>query len=69
MKTHYKTVSITEDDYLEACDSNAGWCRACEEFTHDFCEPDAREYECPACGARTCYGAGESLLMEYITIE
>jgi len=40
-----------------------GWCTTCEEWTHDYCEPDAREYKCPACRNKTCYGAEELLIM------
>lgn len=68
MKTK-QTPAISEDEYLEACDSNSGWCTECEEFTGDFAEPDAREYECPACGEKTVFGAEQALLEDKITIE
>jgi len=64
-----KTTTISEDDYLEACDSNSGWCTECEEWTGDFAEPDARNYECPACEQKTVFGAEEALLQGMITIE
>lgn len=62
-------ISISEDDYLEACDSNSGWCTTCQEFTGDFAEPDARKYLCEQCQQRTVYGAEEALLQQFITIE
>jgi DNA-directed RNA polymerase subunit RPC12/RpoP len=50
-------------DIEEAMSSYSGWCTECQKFTHDSCEPDAREYECPDCGQRTVFGAEEALLM------
>ncbi len=41
---------------------NPGFCLACGEET-DGCEPDARKYECPSCGAMEVYGAEECLMM------
>ena len=41
---------------------NPGFCKACGN-EQDGCEPDAREYECEACGEPEVYGAAE-LLME-----
>lgn len=40
---------------------NPGFCAACGEDA-DGCEPDAREYECEACGEMCVYGADELLL-------
>jgi hypothetical protein len=42
-------------------DDNIGFCVACGEEA-DSCEPDAREYECEACGAYAVYGAEELML-------
>ena len=41
---------------------NPGFCISCG-YKQDGCEPDAREYECEACGEPKVYGAAE-LLME-----
>lgn len=41
---------------------NPGFCNACGEEAF-ACEPDARGYECEACGERAVYGA-EELLFE-----
>lgn len=54
MKLHPK---ITEERVLEAVQryhrslDNPGFCIACGEEA-EGCEPDAREYECEACGER-----------------
>jgi len=42
-------------------DEYAGFCIACGEY-HDGCEPDARGYECDACGAMKVYGAEEIMI-------
>jgi hypothetical protein len=65
MKLH---PSITINRIEEAVErrmssiDNPGFCIACGEDA-DGCEPDAREYECEACGENAVYGADE-LLME-----
>jgi hypothetical protein len=41
---------------------NPGFCINCGEEA-DGCEPDARRYECEACGAKAVYGASELLMM------
>lgn len=41
---------------------NPGFCLICG-CEADGCEPDARNYECEACGAEQVFGA-EELLME-----
>lgn len=43
---------------------NPGFCLACGNEA-DGCEPDAREYECQACGEPKVYGADE-ILMEIL---
>lgn len=42
--------------------SNPGICLACGEDADD-CEPDARNYECEACGENKVFGAEEILVM------
>ena len=60
--------SITQSRVTEAVEShmrsldNPGFCLLCGEDA-DGCEPDARKYECEACGERGVYGADEVLLM------
>ena len=64
MKVH---SSITTDRLLDAverretCLDNPGFCTACGE-EQDGCEPDARKYECEACGKKAVYGAEEILI-------
>ena len=48
-------------DAIEA-DDFIGICGACGN-EQGGCEPDAREYECEACGELEVYGAEECLLM------
>jgi Zn finger protein HypA/HybF involved in hydrogenase expression len=43
-------------------DSMEGWCTNCRAWTHDCCEPDAHEYECPECGKNTVFAAEEILI-------
>ena len=64
MKIH---PDITQDRVMEACNrsmttlDNPGFCIACGEEA-DGCEPDARGYECEACGENKVYGAEELLI-------
>lgn len=63
MKIH---KSITAAKVLDAVHrrnsslDNPGFCIACGN-EQDGCEPDAREYECEACGEMKVYGADELL--------
>jgi Zn finger protein HypA/HybF involved in hydrogenase expression len=47
--------AIEQSDYI-------GFCLSCEE-EHENVEPDARNYECEACGEMEVYGAEELILM------
>lgn len=57
-------MTLTIDRVIEAVeqDDNMGFCLACGVEAYGI-EPDAREYECEACGAEKVYGAEELLLM------
>ena len=63
MKLH---SSITLDRVMEACQrrmttlDNPGFCIACGN-EQEGCEPDARKYECEACGEKAVYGSDELL--------
>lgn len=63
MKRH---KSLTNEVILEAVErgmttlDNPGFCLACGN-EQGGCEPDAREYECEACGEEQVYGAEEIL--------
>lgn len=67
MTTSTTPIEITEEEYLEAVEDNAGFCTVCEEFTGDFAEPDARHYLCECCGQRTVFGAEQALIEGLIT--
>jgi len=60
--------SVTPERIMEAVHrrnysvDNPGFCITCGNEQGN-CEPDAREYECEACGEDTVYGA-EELLMD-----
>ena len=60
--------SITIDKVIAAAErgmygtDNPGICLACG-LEQEGCEPDARRYECEACGERQVYGAEELVLM------
>lgn len=45
-----------------AADENTGFCLACGEEAYNV-EPDARSYECAACGAWRVFGAEEIVIM------
>lgn len=55
--------TLEEVEEVINSDSHQGWCTNCQDWTHDSCEPDAREYECPVCEQHTCYGAEELVIM------
>ena len=58
--------SITNDRIIDACErrltslDNPGFCLACG-IEQEGCEPDARRYECEACGEKMVYGSDELL--------
>jgi hypothetical protein len=60
-------ASITIERVIGACEreltslDNPGFCIACG-CEAEGCEPDARGYECEACGEAAVYGAEELLL-------
>jgi len=64
MKMH---KSLTLDVLVNAVErrmttlDNPGFCIACGN-EQGGCEPDARKYECEACGEKQVYGADELLL-------
>lgn len=63
MKMH---PSITEERVCAAVErgitslDNPGMCVSCGQ-DQDGCEPDARNYTCESCGARSVFGAEELL--------
>lgn len=59
---------LTVDKIIEATErqmfgtDNPGFCLACGN-EQEGCEPDARNYECEACGERKVFGASELIMM------
>jgi Zn finger protein HypA/HybF involved in hydrogenase expression len=62
-------VLVRASDYTDATESYIGWCTTCERFTRDSTEPDAHDYECPACGDLTVMGAEDALCQGFIELE
>ena len=64
MKLH---PSITSERVCDAVSretfgtDNPGFCIACGH-EQEGCEPDARDYECEACGEKQVFGAAELLV-------
>jgi hypothetical protein len=58
---------MTEQDYLDAVESNTGYCITCKEFTRECTEPDAEGYDCPECGKNTVMGAEQALVCDLLT--
>ncbi len=60
--------SVTIERVLEAAQrqmwslDSPGLCLACG-CENEGCEPDARRYQCEACGERQVYGAEELVIM------
>jgi hypothetical protein len=57
---------MTEREFSARFDT--GYCLACMVEASGV-EPDARQYECEACGAHRVYGCEELLMMGRIEIE
>lgn len=60
---------MTVEEYQEAADAYEGYCENCDEITRSSCEPDAREYPCPACGENAVFGIEEAMMMGLIEID
>ncbi len=64
------TISMTEEEYHEFCESDSGYCTVCNEITMDCdVEPDAEKYECPKCGLNCVMGIENALVEGFIEIE
>lgn len=60
-------IKLTERQYLDADESNTGFCLACKAEAGPV-EPDARRYLCEVCGKRQVYGVSELLIMGQLDI-
>lgn len=57
-------MEISEERYMEACESYSGYCSGCDDITQDSgVEPDAEGYKCPTCDAMTVMGIENALIM------
>jgi hypothetical protein len=68
LNSNQSKVTFTVEELLEAEESYEGFCLACGE-RRECCEPDARNYECEACGECQVFGAQELILMGAIISE
>ena len=61
-------ADLDVDRVMESVQSDelVGFCLECGE-ERDGCEPDARHYECYACGKMQVFGAEEILLMGLVS--
>jgi len=64
-----KTLVTTEEEYLDHCNSNNGFCVKCGEIQEGGCEPDAEEYPCENCEENGVYGIELALAMGLVEIE
>ena len=64
-----KPWKMTEETYRQAAHNYDGICLSCGEVTCGGVEPDARNYNCDACGALRVWGLEMALVAGYIEIE
>jgi hypothetical protein len=64
-ETEGRTLRMSTDAWRSAREDYIGWCRSCGE-ERDSTEPDARAYECEACGEPAVYGAEEWLMAGWV---
>tara|TARA_Y100000310_G_C20152577_1_gene565462 strand:+ start:339 stop:539 length:201 start_codon:yes stop_codon:yes gene_type:complete len=57
--THNRVLAAAEEQMFGL--GNGGFCIKCGN-EQEGCEPDARQYECEACGEKAVYGASELML-------
>jgi hypothetical protein len=57
-----RKLMFTLEQIQSADDDMNGFCLACGH-EQGCCEPDARRYECEACGEKQVYGASELVFM------
>lgn len=63
----YRPV-MTEREYIQADNDSQGFCLACGADAYGV-EPDARQYECEACGSPKVYGIPELLMMGLVKLD
>jgi len=60
VKTFRKVVK--DQTIFELMESFDGLCYACGSLKDGGCEPDARNYKCPECGAMEVFGLEEAMI-------
>ncbi len=61
-------MEMTMAEYEQEREAYMGYCTACDEITRDCTEPDAEEYNCPACEQNTVMGIENAVITEKIEI-
>ncbi len=61
-------IQMTMEEYEQHVDQNDGVCLACGGWA-GFCEPDAREYPCDACGEKKVFGCEEAFMMGELVLD
>ena len=59
---------ISKAVYREAQADSMGFCVKCNDFINHGVEPDARNYSCENCGAKTVMGAEQAYLEGFVKI-
>ena len=62
-------TAVNQADYEQAVEDYTGWCTTCKDFTRECTEPDAEDYDCPACEENTVIGAEDALIRGLITFK
>lgn len=62
-------IPCSMEEFEEHMECMDGICLSCKEWTVGGVEPDARGYECDACGSMKVYGAEEALMMGRLDLE
>lgn len=61
-------MRLTEAEFQQFDNENAGYCSTCDEVTKDSCvEPDAEDYECPKCGDFSVMGMQRAIICGYLS--
>jgi len=61
--------TVTREEYDFAEEHYYGYCKLCQDFTHESAEIDAENYECPVCGYSTVFGMRSCLLLDLFEID
>jgi len=55
-------IVLTEEEFLELRNENAGVCKNCGHINYDFHEPDAEDYPCEECEENASMGMEQALI-------